>query len=101
MNEAAGTKRAATGAGLETSCKGPQQHRARPLFIAWTATAWRLFRATTPYRTREALLQADAACTACASVTRYGMYSSALATGSLPHPLGVQFASIEPPTLRT
>jgi hypothetical protein len=31
----------------------------------------------------------------------YGVYSSALATGSLPQPLGVQFASSEPPTLRT
>jgi hypothetical protein len=29
------------------------------------------------------------------------VYSSALATGSLPHPLGLQFASLAPPTLRT
>lgn len=35
------------------------------------------------------------------SVTCYGVYSSALATGSLPHCLGVQFASLAPPTLRT
>src|SRR6266508_5743978 len=35
------------------------------------------------------------------SVTCYGVYSSALATGSLPHPLGVQLASLAPPTLRT
>jgi hypothetical protein len=31
----------------------------------------------------------------------YGVYSSALATGSLPHPLGLQFASLAPPALRT
>jgi hypothetical protein len=36
-----------------------------------------------------------------ASVTSYGVYSSALATGSLPQPLGLQFASLPPPTLRT
>jgi hypothetical protein len=45
------------------------------------------------YRTQQAL--------AFASVTCYGVYSSALATGSLPHCLGVQFASLSPPTLRT
>ena len=33
--------------------------------------------------------------------TYYGVYSSALATGSLPHPLGLQLASCPPPTLRT
>ena len=43
----------------------------------------------------------DAAGAALASVTCYGVYSSALATGSLPHPLGVQFASLAPPALRT
>jgi hypothetical protein len=31
----------------------------------------------------------------------YGVYSSALATGSLPHPLGLQFTSLAPPALRT
>jgi hypothetical protein len=31
----------------------------------------------------------------------YGVYSSALATGSLPHPFGLQFASLAPPTLST
>jgi hypothetical protein len=33
--------------------------------------------------------------------TGYGVYSSAVATGSLEHCLGVQFASLAPPTLRT
>jgi hypothetical protein len=35
------------------------------------------------------------------SVTCYGVYNSALATGSLPQPFGLQFASLAPPTLRT
>jgi hypothetical protein len=29
------------------------------------------------------------------------VYSSALATVSLPHPLGLQFASLAPPALKT
>lgn len=36
-----------------------------------------------------------------ASVTCYGVNSSAVATGSLPHPLGEQFASLVPPELIT
>jgi hypothetical protein len=44
--------------------------------------------------------QANDADGRCEPVPCYGVYTSAVAEGALPHPLGLQLASLSPPTLR-